>query len=108
MSRKAESIFQDKVLADLDELPYTWSEKISQIAIRGTPDIICCIAGNFVALELKASAHSPSSRLQDYKIQKIIEAGGFGLVVFPEIWPAVLKKLKAKFLKGAKKESHKH
>lgn len=81
-----ETAFKKKVLAFLKTLPMTWYVKIQQVAIRGTPDIIACIKGVFVAIELKASDDAPISLLQEFNIAAINRAGGVGLVVTPETW----------------------
>lgn len=56
----------------------------------GTPDILACINGYFVGIEVKAQTGKPSD-LQLVKIRDIREAGGFGYVVYPSGW----EKLKA-------------
>jgi hypothetical protein len=59
--------------------------------IRGTPDILACIRGNFVALELKVEGEL--SKLQEYNLKKIDEASGLALTATPENWPAILARL---------------
>jgi len=54
------------------------------VGIRGTPDFLLCINGNFVAIELKVEA--ALEHLQEYKLGLISEAGGIGIVVTPENW----------------------
>lgn len=93
MARKPESLFQDKVLADLRALPHTFAEKIQQKTICGTPDIIACIRGIFVALELKSEKGRPDP-LQGYVLEQIREAGGIAKVVWPKQWPELLEKLR--------------
>lgn len=56
----------------------------------GTPDILACINGYFLAIEVKAQT-GKASELQLYKIDEIRKAGGFGYVVYPSGW----SKLKA-------------
>lgn len=51
----------------------------------GTPDILACVNGYFVAIEVKAQAGKPSE-LQLAKIRQIREAGGFAYVVYPTGW----------------------
>lgn len=50
---------------------------------EGVPDIIACVNGNFVAIEVKAS-NGTASDLQKYNIEKIKEAGGIALIAYPE------------------------
>lgn len=86
MALQRETKFKEKIRPILEALPNTWVVKIQQQAIRGTPDLILCIRGKFVALELKRCTKSKPDRLQEYTLNKIIDAGGIGLVVSPENW----------------------
>jgi hypothetical protein len=86
VAKKPETLFKEKVQKDLKKLPNTWCEKIQQVCIRGTPDLLCCIAGKFVAIELKASSSEVPDALQDHKLQSIANADGMALVVNPENW----------------------
>lgn len=95
MSNKPESNFRKRIKPTLDSLPNTILFSIQQSSIRGTPDILACINGNFVALELKASMKSKVSELQKYNLERITNKGlGYAFLVFPENWEIVLKKLK--------------
>ena len=84
MSQKPETKFRAKVRAKLDLLPNSWFESIQQRAIRGTPDILGCINGFFVALELKATATSSITALQEHKLKGIGRAGGVAYVIHPD------------------------
>ncbi len=46
----------------------------------GTPDILCCINGRFVAIEVKRPKGGVVSNLQKSKIKKIKKAGGIAFV----------------------------
>lgn len=48
----------------------------------GIPDILSCINGYFVAVEVKADRGTPSE-LQLHTIKQIREAGGFAFVLYP-------------------------
>lgn len=48
----------------------------------GIPDILACVNGYFVGIEVKAQKGSPSA-LQMYNVRKIRESGGFAVVVYP-------------------------
>jgi len=74
-------------------MPKTWAVKIQQASIVGTPDILACVNGYFVALELKRDAKSKTTPIQDYNIDKINEAGGSALIVCPSSWPEYKKLL---------------
>lgn len=63
------------------------------MSIRGDPDLLLCIRGQFVALELKASVKSKLRPLQEYKLQQITDAGGLACRVYPENWNQIYKVL---------------
>jgi hypothetical protein len=46
----------------------------------GVPDIICCIAGKFVAIECKAGDNKPTA-LQEKEMADIRKQGGIAIVV---------------------------
>ena len=46
----------------------------------GVPDIVCCVDGNFLAIECKAGK-GKTTALQDVEIESIRRAGGTALVV---------------------------
>ena len=58
----------------------TWSNGIQR---KGIPDIIACVNGYFVGIELKAENGTPSE-LQKWNIEKIRESGGIGIVLYPD------------------------
>lgn len=49
----------------------------------GVPDILCCCNGRFIGIEIKAPKGKPSA-LQIYNLKKINEAGGFGILLYPD------------------------
>lgn len=49
----------------------------------GIPDLICCINGIFVAIEVKASNGRPSE-LQKYEIEEIKKSNGIAFVLYPK------------------------
>lgn len=51
----------------------------------GTPDILACVNGYFLAIEVKAQTGKPSE-LQLEKINQIRKAGGFAFVAYPSAW----------------------
>ena len=51
----------------------------------GVPDILACVNGYFVAIEVKADKGKPSE-LQYWNREKIREAGGISLIVYPNQW----------------------
>jgi hypothetical protein len=104
--KKKETKLKEKVLGALHTLPDTYAVKIQQVVIRGTPDILCCIRGSFVALELKSSPEHDPDPLQQYTLDQIEEAGGLALVVDPVNWPEVFQNLKDLAYGGNAPEDH--
>jgi hypothetical protein len=86
MSLKPETVFYQRIKPYLEALPYSFVLRMQQEAIRGTPDIIMCVRGRFVALELKKSAKAPVTKLQKYVLEMVRRAGGYGEVCYPENW----------------------
>lgn len=93
MSKKPETTFRESTYKDLDTLPNTWYESIQQVCIKGTPDIIMCINGLFVALEYKKDRKTKPEPIQTYKHDKIEGAFGFIFIVYPENWKYAFKEL---------------
>ena len=82
---KRESLFRIKVVEFLHTLRKTHPFSVQQLSIQGTPDLLVCINGCFVAIELKAVG-GKVSKLQEYHLRKIMEAGGISLVASPLNW----------------------
>lgn len=96
--KKKETTFKERALRDLNDLPLCFAEKIQQVAKRGTPDILACINGRFVAIELKRDKKAKVDMLQKYKLLKIAEAGGLGIVVWPEVWGEALDMIRSELI----------
>jgi Holliday junction resolvase len=54
----------------------------------GVPDIICCVAGKFVAIECKAGGNKPTA-LQVREIETIRQAGGVAVVTDETNWDEI-------------------
>ena len=65
----------------------------------GVPDILACVNGYFVGIEVKAENGHPSD-LQIYNVQKIRESGGFSFIVYPSGYDALKK-----FIEDLKRET---
>ena len=74
-----ESAIQSKILAYLKGLPDTWAVKVVSANRRGTPDILCCHRGEFIAIEVK-TAKGKTSALQDVQLERINACGGTAIV----------------------------
>lgn len=91
---KAETEFQNKVIKTLRAIPDSWWEKITQLSTRGTPDILGCLNGRFIALELKRNDLQKPEPLQLHKLNAIKKSGGLSFCVTPENWVFVLEEIK--------------
>ena len=91
--KKPETKFKEKILSRLKELPNSWVVKVQQVALRGTPDILLCLKGHFVAIELKTE-DGELDALQTYNIEQIVKAGGSAYVMTPDNCFGILLELK--------------
>lgn len=82
MARKPETVFRIRLKQRLNRIPNSWFESVQQVAISGTPDIIGCVCGLFVAIEVKTDT-GRTSPIQHYKIDLIKKAGGIALIIMP-------------------------
>jgi len=82
-----ETRFKIKVLKDLSSMD-VFAIKIQQVSTHGDPDIILCVKGNYVALELKTLT-GRASALQIYKLDQIKRNGGYSFIVDPNSWPSI-------------------
>ena len=80
----SEKIYENKIKAYLKSIGAyfikTHGDRFSRV---GTPDIIACVNGYFVAVEVKAENGKPSD-LQLYHIEQIKKAGGYGIILYPK------------------------
>lgn len=58
----------------------TWSNGVQR---EGVPDILACVDGYFVGIEVKAEKGTPSD-LQLWNIRNIRKAGGIAFVLYPD------------------------
>lgn len=81
-----EKSFENKIKAYLKSIGAyfvkTHGDRFSRV---GTPDILACVNGKFVAIEVKAANGKPS-KLQIYHIEQIIKSGGIGYILYPKDW----------------------
>lgn len=87
----AEKIFENKIKRMLkDRGAYFVKFFANRFTKSGVPDILACVNGYFVAIEVKADNGHPSD-LQLYNVRKIREAGGFAWVVYPSGYDELTK-----------------
>lgn len=84
MAKQPETLFKEQALARLREIPNSWWVKIQMVAVCGIPDILGCVNGYFIALELKKSSADKPTALQEWVLSKIHGAGGVAVDVNPE------------------------
>lgn len=89
-----EKVFEKKVREFLKTLAKQWHFKVFGNAFQesGIPDIVGCINGRLIGLEIKSS-RGKASELQLYKIDLINKAGGYATVVSSKNWEEVKNKL---------------
>ena len=79
-----EKAFENKVKAFLNSIGAyyikTHGDRFSKV---GTPDILACVNGYFVAVEVKAENGKPSE-LQLYHLEQIENAGGLAFLLYPK------------------------
>lgn len=79
-----EKTFENKIKKFLESRD-AWFVKYwagAQYTKSGIPDILVCVNGYFVGIEVKAQNGKPSE-IQLHNIRKINDAGGFGFVLYP-------------------------
>jgi Holliday junction resolvase len=82
----AEKSFENKIKRYLkDKGAYRVKYHGNYFSENGTPDILACVNGYFLAIEVKAQDGKPSE-LQLVKINDIRKAGGFAYVAYPSGW----------------------
>lgn len=96
--KQPETKFKEKVLPLLRALPNSWFIKTQMVALLGIPDILGCLNGHFVALELKKSRTEAEKkhgrvRLQGHILMQIRNVGGYGEFLYPENWDEIYSQL---------------
>lgn len=86
-----EKRFETKIKNYIDSIG-GWQVKFFANAYTksGIPDLLCCINGYFVGIEVKADRGTPSE-LQLHNIRQIKKAGGFAFVVYPTGYNKLVK-----------------
>lgn len=88
----AEKNFENKIKAYLKEHnAYFVKFFANRMTKTGVPDILACVNGYFVAIEVKAE-HGKPSELQKYNVREINNADGYAVILYPQDWE-LFKKL---------------
>ena len=87
----AEKNFENKIKKELKNRG-AWFVKFFANACTpaGIPDILCCIEGRFVAIEVKGGSSYGLTELQKYNLEKLAENGALALCVYPTGWDELL------------------
>jgi hypothetical protein len=89
VAKTPEKKVKDKVVSILKaEGVYYFFPATHGFGRSGVPDIICCVAGYFLAIECKAGTNKPTA-LQFREIERIDRCGGWVIVVNEENWEVV-------------------
>ena len=96
----AEKLYENNITKFL-ESEGAWFVKFfaNRMTKEGIPDILACVNGYFVGIEVKAQNGRPSP-LQMYHCEQIRKAGGFAFVVYPTGWEQLKK-----FISDLKKDT---
>lgn len=81
---KTEKELQDAIIEYLERNGfYVYRAMGNAMAAKGTPDILCCIHGVFVGIELKLEHHGKYglTKPQEVRLRQIQKAGGLGFCV---------------------------
>ena len=91
MNLAAEKNFENKIKKELKRRG-AWFVKFFANAYTpaGIPDILCCIEGKFIAIEVKGGSSYGLTELQRYNLEKLAENGGLALCVYPTGWHDML------------------
>lgn len=100
MAKKPETIFKERAIAAIGNLPRTYVVKTQEVSKRGVLDMFVCVDGHFVAIELKKSQEEKPDPLQEWNICRVNSCGGTALAAYPENWKLVYEVLEDISLKG--------
>lgn len=92
MKIQSEATFQKHVKDDLDKFKDCYYLKTQERGRHGVPDILICLRGKFIAIELKRDGKMPT-KLQELKLEKIRRAGGIAFSASPSTWVGQRKML---------------
>ena len=84
-----EKDFQSKALKKLREIPNSWWVKLNDRTTIGLPDILGCVSGIFIAIELKTT--SKVTAIQAYTLRQIERSNGQSFVMTPSNYWDVIK-----------------
>lgn len=78
-----EQQIQKKIINLLESEYDAYVVKVISASKSGVPDVLACIEGKFVGIEVKKpSTKDNVSKLQEYNLDKITKSGGFSMVAW--------------------------
>ena len=88
-----EKLFENKIKKELTKRNI-WHVKFfaNGMTAVGIPDVLACVNGRFLALEIKSEKGKPS-KLQLWQIAEIRKSGGIAVIVHPKDYDTLLKLL---------------
>ena len=89
MAKKGETAFKESLLKELKKIPDSFFYKNVAVSCRGIPDIIGCVKGFGIFLEVKTDC-GQMDKLQQYTGIQIIKAGGFFRCIRPENYREII------------------
>lgn len=73
---------QRKIIKWLEAEGY-YVVKVISASKSGVPDLLCCVKGYFVAIEVKTpNTRNNVSELQKYNLDTVLKSGGYSLVAW--------------------------
>lgn len=79
-----EKSYENKIKKFIESVGGWWVKFHGNAFTRdGVPDLLCCVNGKFLAIEVKGDGGEPSE-LQLHEIEEIKKAGGVALVSYPD------------------------
>lgn len=79
-----EKDYENKIKKFIESVGGWWVKFHGNAFTRdGVPDLLCCINGKFLAIEVKRDDGEPS-KIQLHEIEEIKKAGGFAGVYYPK------------------------
>ena len=78
-----EQVIQKKIITMLEKEYNAYVVKVVNATRGGVPDLLVCIEGTFLAIEVKRpESKNNVSKLQEYNLQKVESCGGIAMVAW--------------------------
>lgn len=84
----SEKRFENKIKKFLKDRGHWYVKFFANSYTRaGVPDLLACVNGQFVGIEIKAQNGKPSE-LQIHAVEEIRKADGYAFIIYPSAWEA--------------------